>query len=153
MTVNGADNKPKAVVFASKIDGSVLMRFPSISQAAVYMNCQTNDVMRRIRQKALSPYSYMVRLESEYNGYERFKQGAYNRPIIAAYWDCIQWFATADVAGKALGFDRSMVSGYANAGRLLPGGIFVKYQVDTKEYEQMFDLASKKKELECLSTK
>lgn len=147
MIANGADNKPKGVVFASKKNGSVLLRFPSISKAAEYLQCQTNDVVRRIRTKALSPYGYMVRFTSEYKGYERFKPHAYNRPIIAAYRDHIDWYATAQDAGNALGFDRTMVSEYANHGRLLPGGIFVKYQVDTEEYEQL------KKELECLSTK
>lgn len=154
MTENGAGNEPKAVLFVSKKDGSILKRFPSITKAAEYL--ETTDrsrIQRQNKDRALSAFDYMVRFESEWSGYERFKPNAYNRPIIAVSGNDLMWYRNATEAGKRLGFPGIMVSHYAKHEKLLPSGIFVKYQEDTKEFAEMRELMNKKKELECLSTK
>lgn len=148
----GEKGKPKPIVLVSKKDGRVIERFHSITEAAESLQLGNSEITRRARDKTLSE-RFMVRFESEWNGYERFKPRAYNRPIIAVYWNIVSWFPNATEAGKRLGFCGTMVSQYANSGKLLPGGIFVKYQEDTKEFAEMSELIAKKKELECLSTK
>lgn len=148
----GEKGKPKPVVFVSKKDGRVLKRFHSITDAAESLQIGHEEVSRRCRKKTLSE-RFMVRLESEWSGYERYKPNAYNRPIIAVSGNNLMWYRNATEAGKRLGFPGTMVSQYAKHGRLLPSGIFVKYQEDTKEFAKLRELMDKKKELECLSTK
>ena len=148
----GEKGKPKPIVLVSKKDGRVIERFHSIAEAAESLQLGNSEITRRARDKTLSE-RFMVRFESEWSGYERFKPRAYNRPIIAVYWNIVSWFPNATEAGKRLGFGGTMVSQYAKHGKLLPGGIFVKYQEDTKEFAEMSELIAKKKELECLSTK
>lgn len=142
--------KPKPVVFVSKKDGSILRRFPSLEHAAQHLMVQPSDVKRRIVCKALSPLDYMVRFEDEWSGYERFKPGAYNRPIIAVSNGVIMWYSTAAKAADGLNYGRSMITYYAKRGKPLPNRIFIKYQNDTKEFKELVDLLNKKKELKCL---
>ena len=131
--------KKTAFLAIDKRDGSVMRRFETAREAAVWGGVVEHTVRDSARKRMLSQSRHFWRREDEWLGSEVFSETAKGRPVVAMGRGHLYWFPTvADAAAALVATDHAVHEAIREKSRLY-GEWQVAHLTSTEDWPRLME--------------